>query len=97
MVPWTRGQVPEGYVMHRGRGYCTECRRAYNAALKNVDRAPGLTRPVDRRHGYSPLSYIDARRATIARYMPHPLTGTIATDLHEWVNSHRQANRHQSL
>lgn len=31
MIPWTRGDVPEGYVMHYARSFCTECRSAYRA------------------------------------------------------------------
>lgn len=50
MVPWTRHEVPEGYVMHRGRGYCAECRGAYSLALKSDGRAEkGLRKPAPRR------------------------------------------------
>lgn len=31
MVPWTRGEVPEGKVMAYARGHCVHCRSAYNA------------------------------------------------------------------
>lgn len=36
MVSWTRTpeDMPEGAVMHHGRGYCTECRTHYRASLK---------------------------------------------------------------
>lgn len=36
MVKWSRNQpaMPEGYVAHRGRGFCTGCRSAYNKDLK---------------------------------------------------------------
>lgn len=36
MVKWSRNQpaMPEGYVAHRGRGFCTGCRAAYKKDLE---------------------------------------------------------------
>lgn len=58
MVRWHRGVTPEGYVMHRGRGYCTGCRAAYNAELK-ADRErngekPHLRKIIDRKRHTAP-------------------------------------------
>lgn len=53
MVPWTRGEVPEGYVMHRGRNYCTDCRAAYSAELAAEKRRPTLSKDIDRRNHHS--------------------------------------------
>ena len=50
MVSWTRGEVPAGKVMHRGRGYCVGCRAAYAADLKARGRLrEGLHKPIDRK------------------------------------------------
>lgn len=58
MVKWTRGEVPEGYVMHHARNFCTGCRVAYHAYIEGRQRR--FTRPVDRnrRHeiNYRPQS-----------------------------------------
>lgn len=45
MVPWSRNDPPEGYVMHYARQYCTECRSAYQKAYppkarRRLRRAP---------------------------------------------------------
>ena len=34
MSRWTRGEVEEGTVMHRGRGVCVKCRPFYEAELE---------------------------------------------------------------
>lgn len=58
MVKWHRGVTPEGYVMHRGRGYCTQCRSAYNAELARAKAAgdvrTGLRKPIDRKRHTAP-------------------------------------------
>ena len=58
MVRWTRDRVPEGYRMHRGRGYCTQCRKAYNAELARARAAgevrEGLRKQVDRKRHTAP-------------------------------------------
>ena len=58
MVRWHRGVTPEGYVMHRGRNFCTNCRAAYNAELKAEREALGdQPRPrkvIDRKNHSSP-------------------------------------------
>lgn len=33
---WTRGTVPEGFVMHYARGYCCGCRVLYKAAVEQA-------------------------------------------------------------
>ncbi|AKK03068.1 hypothetical protein CEPID_06035 [Corynebacterium epidermidicanis] len=38
MVPWTRGKVPMGYVMHYARNFCTNCRIAYLKAMKGQEK-----------------------------------------------------------
>lgn len=49
MVPWTREDVPEGYVMHRGRGICTKCRAAYQEDMERRGRLRhGLHKQIDR-------------------------------------------------
>lgn len=54
LYPWTRdrSRVPEGYVMARGRGFCTDCRKAYNdflASLPEDERGyKGLRKITDR-------------------------------------------------
>lgn len=58
MVRWTRDRVPEGYVMHRGRGFCTGCRKAYNAELAraraNGEVRTGLRKQIDRKRHTAP-------------------------------------------
>lgn len=58
MVRWTRDRVPEGYVMHRGRGICTNCRKAYNAELQRARAAGevrvGLRKQIDRKRHSAP-------------------------------------------
>lgn len=58
MVRWHRGITPEGYVMHRGRGFCTGCRAAYNAELKAEREAngdpPKLRKIIDRKRHSAP-------------------------------------------
>lgn len=60
MVRWTRDRVPEGYVMHRGRNYCTqpECRKAYNRELAraraNGEARTGLRKQIDRKRHSAP-------------------------------------------
>lgn len=70
MVSWTRGAVPEGHVMHRGRGYCTNCRTAYSAALQAVEQPVTLSKEIDRKHAYVPIRVEDTRRRVIQRYLP---------------------------
>lgn len=48
MVPWTRDSVPDGYVMHRGRNFCTNCRKAYAAELKRDVKRPTLAGEINR-------------------------------------------------
>lgn len=38
MSKWTRGEVEEGTVMHRGRGICVECRGAYQKDMEATGR-----------------------------------------------------------
>lgn len=58
MVRWTRDRVPEGYAMHRGRGFCTGCRQEYNAELERARAAgevqEGLRKPIDRKRHSAP-------------------------------------------
>lgn len=58
MVKWTRDRVPEGYHMHRGRGFCTQCRKAYTLELERARAAgqvrEGLRKPIDRKHHTAP-------------------------------------------
>lgn len=58
MVRWTRDRVPEGYRMHRGRGYCTKCRKAYNEELAraraNGEVRGGLRKQIDRKRHTAP-------------------------------------------
>lgn len=58
MVRWHRGVTPEGYVMHRGRGFCTGCRTAYNAELRaERERSgdkPRLRKIIDRKNHSAP-------------------------------------------
>lgn len=58
MVRWTRDRVPEGYRMHRGRGYCTKCRKAYNEELAraraNGEVRAGLRKQIDRKRHTAP-------------------------------------------
>lgn len=91
MVSWTRGAVPEGYVMHRGRGYCTEsaCRRAYSLELREVDKSLKLTKDIDRKHAYVPTRAVDIRRRFIARYVGYKMPGELADNLHSWVTDKR--------
>lgn len=50
MVPWTRDVVPDGYVMHHARNYCTECRSAYGAVRAGTEsRHVGLRKKPNRR------------------------------------------------
>lgn len=71
MVPWTRGEVPEGYVMHRGRNYCTECRAAYDEALIKERRSRGLIKDTDRKRHHKLTDhsggdiYIDDNQLTL--------------------------------
>lgn len=58
MVRWTRDRVPDGYAMHRGRGFCTNCRKAYNAELAraraNGEVREGLRKQIDRKRHSAP-------------------------------------------
>lgn len=58
MVRWTRDRVPEGYVMHRGRGFCTNCRKAYDRELAraraNGEVREGLRKQIDRKRHTAP-------------------------------------------
>ena len=58
MVRWTRDRVPEGYVMHRGRGFCTNCRKAYDRELARARAAgevrEGLRKQIDRKRHTAP-------------------------------------------
>lgn len=57
LFKWTRNpaDVPEGYVMHRGRQYCVNCRKAYNAALKAEGPAipRGIRKRIDRKRHHA--------------------------------------------
>lgn len=55
MFKWTRGVVPEGYVMHRGRGICVKCRVAYRAELE-------ATGPLRRTRRRTPLERVMIER-----------------------------------
>ena len=46
MVKWTRQAVPEGYVRHHARGYCSNCRAEYRAAIAGTRKR--VTKPIDR-------------------------------------------------
>lgn len=55
MMQWTREAIPEGYVMHHGRDFCTECRRAYRDHLtQHPPTAKGLKKRVDRKRHTAP-------------------------------------------
>lgn len=58
MVRWTRDRVPDGYAMHRGRGFCTDCRKAYNEELAraraNGEARVGLRKQIDRKRHSAP-------------------------------------------
>lgn len=59
MVRWTRDRVPDGYVMHHARGFCTGCRREYAEFMRSQPRRPrGLRKPVDRKRRHA----VSARR-----------------------------------
>lgn len=90
MVSWTRNKVPEGYVMHHARGYCTGCRKAYEHVLKGVERKPKLAKEIDRDNAYRTLKRVDYRRRFVARYVPMALPDYMANDLHKWVCDCRQ-------
>lgn len=89
MVSWTRDAVPEGYVMHRGRGYCTNCRRAHSLELREVDKSLKLTKEIDRKHAYVPTRAVDICRRFIDRYVGHKMPGELADNLHSWVTDKR--------
>lgn len=62
LYPWSRGGVPEGYVMHYARGWCVGCRPAYRAAKEEAEargevwsRSRGLTKETDRKRHSSPV------------------------------------------
>lgn len=55
MVRWHRGVTPEGFVMHHGRGFCTNCRGAYREDLRrNPPSDRGLRKVIDRGRRSSP-------------------------------------------
>lgn len=55
MVRWTRDQVPEGYVMHHARGFCTGCRAAYTVAYPpSRRRRDRLQKITDRKRHTAP-------------------------------------------
>lgn len=54
MVKWTRRAVPDGYVMHHARGYCTECRAEYRAAYPPTARPRSLRKHIDRKRHSAP-------------------------------------------
>lgn len=56
MVKWNRyEEQPAGYVMHRGRGFCTQCRKAYNEDLKRNPGKRGVMRKhIDRKRHSAP-------------------------------------------
>lgn len=71
MVSWTRDKVPSGHVMHYSRGYCTNCRKAYRAAMEKASTEPqrqggltgrGLRKVVDRKRHTTLHSTPRARR-----------------------------------
>lgn len=49
MVSWTRRTVPEEHVMHYARGYCTNCRGAYQAAMDKAAAIDERPRSITRR------------------------------------------------
>lgn len=44
MVPWTRGEVPEGYAMHYARQHCVHCRAAYRKMIRGEAGEPRRVR-----------------------------------------------------
>ena len=62
MSPWTRGELPEGHVMHYARGFCVQCREPYKRALEAAE---------DRRITRTPQ---EARRAREVLGLPEPPT-----------------------
>lgn len=49
MVSWTRDRVPEGWVMHHARGFCSQCREPYREFLRSRPSGPrALRKRVDR-------------------------------------------------
>lgn len=56
MIKWNRYEKqPEGYQKHHGRGFCTDCRAAYEADKKANPRPPsGLRKQVDRKRHSAP-------------------------------------------
>lgn len=74
LVRWRRdGKAPPGRVVHYARGYCKECRGAYNAFLEEHGRAvTGLRKSTDRgRHsaatGLETVAERDARVSWVLR------------------------------
>ena len=50
MVPWTRDEVPSGYVMHYAANFCTECRAAYREYReRNPGDSSGIRKTAARR------------------------------------------------
>ncbi|WJY62149.1 Transcription factor WhiB [Corynebacterium atrinae] len=64
MVPWTRGEVPEGMAMHYAQGWGQCCRSAYRMH-REVREVPVTRKPVDRKRHHPETAR--ARAATAAR------------------------------
>lgn len=79
LVRWQRGgQAPPGSVMHYARGYCKECRGAYNAYLEKHGRAViGLRKSTDRgRHSAATgLETVAERDERVRWVLRHRLPG----------------------
>lgn len=67
MVPWTRGEVPAGHVMHYSKSFCTNCRGAYRQARNDTvtKQRPALRKQVDRKRHHPETA--EARARTAAR------------------------------
>lgn len=65
MVPWTRDEVPAGFVMHHAKNHCTNCRGAYNQARNATvtKQRPVMRKHVDRKRHHTETAATRARSA----------------------------------
>lgn len=65
MVSWTRGETPQGSVMHYAQGFCTGCRAEYRRHKAEAEEKPSIYGAGRARNRFDkPLARAKTRRET---------------------------------
>lgn len=65
MTRWSRDEKPDGLAVHYARGFCTDCRAAYQRHLDTLKpRREGLTKKIDRKRHHPETAASRHRTAT---------------------------------